>query len=231
MRHMKQVMVVAFVGVAFLSLGATLSWAGHEFKKLSKNHLLFGVSQFLAGNINAVETTPLKLFNPNHVTQVAAALFYERESEGGGPRPGGSAEEFQACLVRVLTPHGALQFRLDFLETGRLYVEVISAPATPVRKGKRKEKDDDEDENKYNKHRGHMKRELRLADGLGIRGTAALTNFASVPLSMVHPGLFSLPSDDVVEGQRQAAIDCVCGALPAGSDPDVFEEFGISCPE
>lgn len=177
------------------------------------------MSQFLAGNINAQETTPLKLFNPTPVTQVVAALFYERESEG--PRPGGNAEQFQACLVRLLTPHGAVQLPLDFLATNRAYVEVISAPVTPVKREKDEHDDhgdhDDDDEG------------LRLADGLGIRGTATLTFFASVPLSMVHPELFSLPSDDVLPGQRQAAIDCVCDGLALGLDPDVFEDFGIDC--
>ncbi len=223
MRRMRQWIVITVVGTAFLSLATTPCWAGHAFKRLSKNHLLFGVSQFLAGNINSREATPLKLFNPTPVTQVVAALFYERESEG--PQPGGNAAQFRACLVRLLTPHGALQLNLDFVATNphnRHYVEVISAPVTPV---KREEDEHDDDSDSDDDNEG-----LRLADGLGIRGTATLTLFASVPLSMVHPELFTLPADEVVPGQRQDAIDCLCdGLITLGLDLDVFEDFGVDC--
>ena len=236
MRRTTRLVTLAFVGIASFSLATTPSLAGQAFKKLSNNHLRFGVSQFLAGNINTRnEATPLKLFNPTPVAQIVAALFYQRESDGNNP--GGNAGEFQACLVRELPSHGAVQISLaGFLPVPRAYVEIISAPVTPVRGRKRNERDDDDDDDDDNddgdddhKHSGHHKKELRLADGLGIRGSATLTNFVSGSLSMVHPKLFSLPSDDVIPDQQKSAIDCVCFALPDGSDLEIFEDFGIDC--
>ena len=140
------------------------------------------------------------------------------------------------CAVRELTPHAALGISSNVVgdptNFTALYVEVISAPSTPVRKGTgngAEDEDEDEDEDdEDDRHKRHKKRELRVADGLGIIAEASGNE---KPLRLIHPGLFSLPSDDVVDGQRQAAIDCVCGELPEDSDPETFEDFGVSCPE
>ena len=45
---------------------------------------------------------------------------------------------------------------------------------------------------------------------------------------LAHPGLFSLPSNDVVPGQREAAIQCVLDDLVRFGLPlDLFSDFGI----
>ena len=73
---------------------------------------------------------------------------------------------------------------------------------------------------------GGTRRFTRLADGLG--GTANEANFAAGAFSLTHPSRFTLPSDDVVPGQRVAAIECICQNLAENNaPPDTFSEFGI----
>ena len=122
-------------------------------------------------------------------------------------RPNDPPAEFVTCLVPPpLTPHASVQYNLDFLDVSRTYVELIAVPTET--------------------HHGG-----RLRDGLGINGTAAAQSDSATPLALLHPKLFSLPSDDDFAGQRQAAIDCICDGLDAlaGVSNGVFEEFGIDC--
>lgn len=233
MRRTTRSVALAFVGIASFSLMISPVSAGHSFEKLSKNHLQFGVSQFLAGNVPNSRPQNLKLMNPNHVTQVAAVLIYERVKENPSFGPIGEAELFLGCAVRELSPHAAVGISSeevgDTEDFTALYVEVISAPATPVKRktGKWLES---WNEREGNEREGKERKGLRLADGLGIIADASGSEKS---LHLIHPGLFSLPSDDVVDGQQQAAIDCVCAALdelPDDSDLEVFEDFGIDCP-
>ena len=206
MKRMTQLIVIAFVGISFLSLVTTPLWADH-FKKLSKNHLRFGVSQLLVGHVSPRADELVRLMNPNHITQVAAALFYERLGAFSAGTLG-TPEAFLGCVVRDLTPHAAVGIDNGSLSNPDripLYVEVISAPVTPV---------------------PVKKKQAPVADGLGI---AASAGTFQGPLFLVHPKLFSLPDDE------QAAIDCVCIALEPlileGLAPNVFKDFGITCSE
>ena len=76
--------------------------------------------------------------------------------------------------------------------------------------------------------REKVKGKRRLLDGLGIVAEST----SGHQFFLVHPELFSLPSDDVDVGQRQAAIVCVCNELDRlGLDPRVFKGFGVTCAE
>ena len=200
---------------ALMFLGASPVSAGH-FEELSVHHTNYGVAQFNYGNLaarNIDDFTPLiKLMNPVHVTQVAAVIVYEAAR---GFRPG-TAGAYSTCLVRELTPHGSLGLPEAVVNPpGRRvakYAEVIWAPVDPV-------SDDDDDDN--------IDDLTRLADGLGGYWEHGAGNHEGKP-ELALPHLFSLPSDAVVLGQRQAAIDCVLAGLAAlGLSPDIFSDFGI----
>ena len=75
MTRTKQITAALIAGVAILGLGAAPLTAGH-FKELSVKHVLYGVSQFNA--IDTADLDQLALYNPIHVTQVAALLVYRR---------------------------------------------------------------------------------------------------------------------------------------------------------
>ena len=109
-----------------------------------------------------------------------------------------------------------MQINLDFLGKGRTYTEIISAPLVLSDAHNHSIKSENSKKSK--------KSSKRILDGLGIGATATVTNFASVPLSLIHPSLFSLPSDSEAEL-------CVCYELFFTGVPDteVFEDFGISC--
>ena len=225
MKILRQITGYIAIGTALFTIGTTVASADQAFKKLSEHHVLYGVSQYLAGNITVKGSTPLKIFNPTPVAQVSAAILYERDNQSGDGFDNiadGVAGKYQDCLVRALAPHGAVQLDLNFLPVNRGYAEIVSVPIKALGKAK-SGKSGKSDKSKKSKKR-------RIADGLGIMGTTTVTNFVSIPMSTVHPSLFSLPSDSVVPGQQQAAVDCICGAIPAGVDSDVFQEFGISCP-
>ena len=204
MRQASRLIGVASIVVAILAMGVPTAWAGHQ-QPLSAHHTAYGVSQLLAGTtINSI-TAPLKLFNPVHFTQIAAALIYESKE----PAPGGNAEVFQSCVVARLTPHHSEGFALT--TNRRVYIEVISSP-----------------EAKQKLPNGQM---VRLGDGMGINGS---TGDGSDPeyLRLLHPAMFSLPSNAVVAGQREAAITCICDGLAAiGAPIDVFHDhFLPPCP-
>ena len=125
-----------------------------------------------------------------------------------------------------LTPHAALDLTSpavggnfptgtegDFPEVPPFfpprYAEVIWAPEDKVRV----------------RGRGH--RGTRLADGLGGRSQGAVNTTVH---HLAHPSLFSLPSNDVVPGQREDAVNCVCNNLVLlGLDSHTFKDFGIRC--
>ena len=79
MTRTKQITTGLAAGAALLAFGASPLVAGH-FEELSKFHTIFGVSQ-----LNYADTgrefgvnKKIYLYNPNHVTQIAAVLMYER---------------------------------------------------------------------------------------------------------------------------------------------------------
>lgn len=157
--------------------------------------------------------------NPVHVTQVVALIVYEAD-RGRNP---GTAEQYALCQVRKLGPHASVGVPEAFFDTGdpdlRLpkYVEAIWAPVEKVSLVK----------GHHHQHARQHRHGRRVADGLGgilESGTASREG----DTQLAHPGLFSLPSDTVVAGQRQAAIDCVLAGLGSlGLSLDIFEEFGI----
>ena len=213
MRGITKLTYIAIAGVVLLSLAVTPAWSV-TYGKLSKNHTLYGVSQFLAGGVSPTGYVLVKLVNPTPVTMVAVALFYERE---GGKRGGTTPETFLRCVVEELSPHAAIQIenKTECVKSNNnpacvpQYVEVISVPVDPLQAKKNGT--------------------TRLADGLGIVGSP--NNFQG-NLFLLNPELFSLPSDSVVDGQREDAIESICTALQnQGFSLDLFEEFGISCVE
>ena len=102
------------------------------------------------------------------------------------------------------------------------YVESIWVPLDPVEVRDNTGDDDDDDDGGSGSGGGVQL--TRVADGLG-----GLTVFGRGAFHfLAHPDLFSLPSDDVVPGQRRAAIDCVLLVLAAqGLPSDVFSDFGV----
>ena len=147
--------------------------------------------------------------NPVHVTQVAAVIAYEAAR---GRRPG-TPELFVSCVVRELTPHASIGLTETAINppgnSRPKYAEVIWAPVTEVSLGQ------------------GQGQNRRMADGLGGNFDSGIGNREGNS-RLAHPGLFSLPSDDVVAGQRQAGIDCVRqGLLDLGLNDDIFEEFGV----
>jgi len=215
MRGITKLTYIAIAGVVLLSLAVTPAWSV-TYGKLSKNHTLYGVSQYLAGGVAPIGNILLKLVNPTPVTMVAVALFYEREVG----KHGGVPAQFLRCVVEELSPHAAIQIENepDCVKSNTnsgcvpLYVEVISVPVEPVQAKKNGT--------------------TRLADGLGIVGSP--NNFQG-NLFLLNPELFSLQSNDAVLGQREVAIDSICTALQDKLQDkvlslDLFEEFGIFCP-
>ena len=184
-----------------------------NFQPLSVNHIHYGVSQFLYGHMSD-QPVPVKLTNPNRVRQAAAMLIYTRgKSDEDIPT---ILEAYVGCAVRVLGPHGALGIANGALpdvptelskSSLRRYVEVLWAPIDPVRARSKR-------------------RRTRLADGLG--GSASGGLFVSDQFALTHPSRFTLPSNDVIAGQREAAIDCVCqGLAENNAPPDTFSDFGV----
>jgi len=151
-----------------------------------------------------------------------AALIYSSDRGRGGA--GQTTEVFLGCKVRVLAPHSSTDISDADLVTagvpqGRpLYTEHIWAPLGEISV----RQDDDE------RHEKSDRKKRRTADGLG--GNAEGSSFER-ELRLAHPGLFSLPSNSVIPGQRETAIGCVCAELAAQSlNADIFSDFGIRCP-
>ena len=89
------------------------------------NHTSFGVSQFLAGNLDKTESHPLRLVNPGSRTHVASILVYtgpEVDAPGDpddfendlapAPTP---TEKFLGCLNVRITSHGSFLLEKKFL--------------------------------------------------------------------------------------------------------------------
>ena len=209
-------------GAALLALGAAPLQANH-FQRISPKHTLYGVSQYNYLTTAEEPRDLLYLLNPNHVTQIAAMLFYQRPTPDF---PDVDPEVFLGCLVKKLTPNGAIgileQEWLDALFGGvdddsvPPYVEVIWGPRKKV----------------TIKVDG-VEKTRRLADGLGgftvptggkNRGGRAMSGLA-------HPKSFSLPLNKVVAGQREVAIACICAELGAlAVSGETFQPFGVKCP-
>jgi hypothetical protein len=181
-----------------------LAWADYyQFKKLSIDHTSYGVSQFTYGLLG-YEGRDSRFINPNRVTQVVASFVYTRTAEGHEP----DTEVYLGCTIEVLTPHAAIGGdRFVGTSDEPRYVESIWVPLEKVKI-------------RYK----NKTRRVRIADGLGGRTSFGHGKYGF----MAHPDLFSLPSDDVVPGQRQAAIDCVQAELGSlGLSLYIFQEFGI----
>lgn len=223
-------LVTLTLAIIALPLAANIAWADNDdeprFKPLSKAHVDYGVSQFnygivprAGGGPNGIVPAPMKLMNPNRVTQIAAVFVYNRSADPS------QSEVYLGCVVRKVTPHGALDLTDpavggDF-PTGDegafpvppgfppRYAEVIWAPEKKV------------------KVSGKGPNRRRVADGLGGNAQGAVNTTVHY---LAHPSLFSLPSNDVVPGQREAAVDCVCGNLgQQGFDLRTFRDFGVRC--
>ena len=208
-----------FVSLLLLTVAGSAAADDRSFSRLSAHHTAMGVSQFnyglvprAGGGANQAVPAPMKLANPGPVAQAAAVLVYSRSV---------NQEAFIGCVVRKVTPHGAMDL-LDPAIGGDFptgdetfpvppglpprYAETIWAPLHPVRIGER---------------------HTRIADGLGGRAYGAVH---AIEHHLAHPRLFSLPSNDVVEGQREKAIACVCDGMAARDiPPRTFRPFGIRC--
>ena len=198
------------VGLAVLALAGATPAAADHFKPLSPNHTSYGVAQLNYGNVPPFLDFIVKLMNPVHVTQAAAVIIYESDRGANA----GTPEKYLNCVVRQLTPHASISIEEgDYFPTTdevSTYAEVIWAPVAKVSPGK------GNGENR------------RIADGLG--GYFHTGRDLHDP-RLAHPGLFSLPSNTVVAGQRENAINCVCTGLSGlALSGDVFSEFGINCP-
>ena len=215
-------------GVSLLGLSAAPLIASH-FEELSRFHTLWGVSQFTA--MDNETNTSLVAFNPIHVTQLAAVLIYRRAEFQYRLLPDsagqlfldfideGPPEEYRACLVVELTPHAAIGLDLprpsDPPWPRQTFVQTIFAPVDPVRAP------------------GTNNKARRLADGLG-GVTQGASDDHNRGYHLVNPLLFTLPSNEVVSGQMDAACDCICERVDLlGFEPSrvnsVFAPFGIVC--
>ena len=215
-------------GVSLLGLSATPLVAAH-FKELSVDHVLYGVSQYAAMDIDS--ESAMVVYNPNHVAQLAAVLIYRRAEFNYQLLPDsagqffleeieqGPAEQWRACLVVELSPLAAIA--LDWPKPSdppwpdQTYTTTIFAPVDPVRAP------------------GTNNKARRLADGLG--GVTVGDSSDEVRgYHLVHPTMFTLPSDEVVSGQRDAACECICERIDLlGFEPSrvnsLFAPFGIVC--
>ena len=223
-RFKKPLRFSVLMGLALMVGLSAVPLAADHFKKLSTDHTSYGVAQLNYGNIPGADSSStrpaMKLMNPVHVTQVAAVIAYEA-ARGRFP---GTAEVFVTCVVRVLTPHASIGIpeAVFNVKDSPKYVEVIWVPmeAVSLAKGSGKSDKSDKSSKKSNNTR-------RIADGLGGNFDSGAGNREGNS-RLAHPGLFSLPSDDVVAGQRGAAINCVLdGLFDLGMDNDIFSEFGI----
>ena len=241
MTRTKQFTAGLVTGASLLAFSAAPLMAGH-FLELSRWHTSFGVAQLNALDIE--DEDRVVLYNPNHVTQVAAVLAYQRgfveysfnggtdllEFDSSGDFP---LERYFACVVVKLTPHAALNVRWFSSRPPGLeisYVEVIWSPEFPVRVPIAA--------------LGGQKKSRRVADGLGGQAMGE-NDDASRGYHLLHPGLFSLPDETVdfalndAINQQEAARQCICqGLFDLVDEPfnnlttplRVFEPFGVECP-
>ena len=235
MTRTRQVTVGLFAGASLLAFGAVPLSAGH-FQELSADHTNYGVAQL--NYVDVGQDNSIVLMNPNHVTQVAAALAYTRPTYiysfgsfnnfyrldfsfiSDGSLPGDEDEEmevFLTCVVVKLTPHGAVKVETPFSPGVERYVEVIWSPEFPVRVPIAAQ--------------GGAKKSRRVADGLGGRTLAQAEDdgLSDTPGSdhLAHPGLFTPPDDSVdyvfdgsafadlftPRNQQEAARLCICQGL------------------
>ncbi|MDB9822914.1 hypothetical protein OAC89_04360 [Deltaproteobacteria bacterium] len=198
------------VGIVILGIfcfSVSPSMAELKYSPLSDKHTTYGYSQFLASTMGG-DGDYVKLYNPTSVTMVVAILVYDRESGGSGS--GGST--YLGYRVVKMLPHTAGSYNYmdagttSSSDLGSTYIEIIACPETPVNLGAKS---------------------TRMANGLGINGGGG--GYGG-PLGLIHPSLFRLPFDDVVEGQRQqASNDIIAGlaAVAGGAPADTFAVFGI----
>ena len=185
-------------------------WALPVAAQLTERHTDFGVSQYIATHLKGGKTQgqqkSLRLINPTPRGHVAAALVYEARYDVIGE---GSLGLFVGCFVRNVPVNGSVVVGDDLLPP-------TSSPVTNGNTGIRR----------YAEVISVPRNDPRLADGFGIFAYGGGRHAAT----LLHPGMFQLPFDNVSPGQRQAATDCVCDALGAqGLPAGTFASFGIVC--
>ena len=248
MNQRLQVAASIVLGAAVVCCGAGPGLADH-YKNITRSHIYSGVSQFnyldipggrcafdeTTGDLIGCQGFDLTLMNPVHDTQAVATLVYTNSRTASrqpdDPNAGLGTEIFLGCRVDKLTPHASIA--IDWSEipgaedVGIIqrvvpdrYAEVIWAPLTPVPVPVA----------------GGGTGFRRLANGLGGRARAMSRGFLTT-LSrrsdtgdIAHPKMLSLPDNDVVPGQKAAALICVCGAvIDQGLDPSTFRPFSLGC--
>jgi hypothetical protein len=192
------------------------------YKTLSADHVGYGVSQLLAGNISQTNSYPLRLWNPGPVDMVACIFMYERlqldcSHSGSSSNPctqddieegDGIAEALVGTVCIDLTPHASIGLEEDFFDypeleddEDRRYVEVLSVP----------------------KQRLTGRVFGRVADGLGLRGNKGTDGYTMHP---VHPSLWSLPEDS---NQRNLAINRMCEKAIEHGELLLWIDFNVNC--
>ena len=204
-----------FISILFVITAEPL--LAKSFTRLNSLHTNYGVSQFNYGDVGKQDLfqcgncAAIKLVNPVKVTQIAAIIVYERQEVDEGL---GTPGVYLGCTLRRLPPHSSLGISVLGLPSAQFrpepgkYVEVIWAP-----------------EDKVALRYG---RPTRIANGLGGYFSNSADGQYLGTVQLAHPKMFSLPSDLVVEGQKQEAIDCICdGISDLDLSGDIFKNFGV----
>lgn len=184
----------------------------NQFRPLSANHILAGVSQLLAGNLT-VRDFALRLWNPTKATMISTVLVYQSTQLDDTGTPDIEPEIFLGCKPFELTAHSSIRIDTDFLNDGinateeRTYVEILTVPKELVQVSQ-------------------FGAPTRACDGCGVRAG----NATAEQIYPLDPRTFNLPDDAPNPGQRQAAIDCLCDvAMNVIGSLQAFTNFGVAC--
>ena len=232
-------------GASLVALGAAGASAGH-FKKISPKHTNYGVSQYNWTNVLCSTSHCVNIANPNHVDQIAAVLMYQRptgdkttvciSSTSCGTTIDFLPEVFLGCVVVELTAHGYLGLA-DSTTTSAALSAAIGGDPWPGCPGERRDNGNGVPRAAHVIWGPVEKVEVsnatgtrRLADGLGGHVVGSSDDVAR-GWGLLHPQTFALPDNDVVAGQKEAAIECVCAGLgDLFVSGDTFTPFGVICP-
>ena len=240
-------------GASLIALGAPSASADH-FRKINPKHPNYGVSQLNVTNVSRQRPVCLVLNNPNHVTQLAAVLMYQRPTaDRTSFCPATTSalctaaadfeeylpEVFLGCLVVEMTPHSGVGLH-DSSSTTWLDTS-FSDPGAAWPGCPGNDRDGGEGVPRYAEVLWGPKEKVtievdgvevtrRLANGLGGIAIGSAKRNAQRN-NLMHPSAFALPSNDVVAGQREDAIECVCAGLAdLFASGDTFRPFGTDCP-